>query len=128
MTLQRTPLYLECLQAGGRMVPFAGWEMPVQYTSLTEEHNAVRTKVGMFDISHMGIIRITGTNAKQDFQELIPSDIYKIGAGEAFYTVMLNKEGGILDDLIVYDLGRNNRDEECLLLIINAACAEKDLQ
>ncbi len=128
MKLQRTPLYKECLDAGGRMVPFAGWEMPVQFSSVIKEHQAVRNQSGMFDISHMGIIRIEGTNAKQHLQKLVPSDLQRIGKGEACYSVLLNENGGILDDLIIYDLGISKDNQEMLLLIINAACTDTDTE
>ena len=126
MKLQRSPLYQECLDAGARMVPFAGWEMPVQFSSLIHEHQAVREKLGMFDISHMGIIRIEGANAKKSIQKLVPTDLERIGPGEACYSVLLNEKGGILDDLIIYDLGINSKNEDALLLVINAACTKSD--
>ncbi len=128
MILQQTPLYKECLDAGGRMVPFSGWEMPVQFKSVIEEHQAVREHVGMFDISHMGVISIEGVNSKKALQRLLPTDIERIGAGEACYTVLLNERAGIIDDLIVYDLGPNNESKECILIICNAACFEKDFK
>ena len=128
MELQRTPLYENCKKAGGRMTPFAGWEMPIQFSGLIEEHNAVRKKAGIFDISHMGIISLKGTNPKDALQKLVPTDLHRIGPGECCYTLFLNHNGGILDDLIVYDLGPNNDNEETLLLIVNAACMNSDMQ
>jgi len=121
MELKRTPLHDLCVDAGGRMVPFAGWEMPVQFAGLVAEHQAVRQGVGMFDISHMGVLRLEGDNPKDALQGLVPTDLHRIGHGQACYTVLLNADGGILDDLIVYDL-----DDTALLLVINAACADAD--
>ena len=126
MTLQRTPLHQLCLDGGGRMVPFAGWEMPVQFSGLIQEHKAVREQVGMFDISHMGVLRLEGPNPKDTLQQLVPSDLHRIGPGEACYTVLLNESGGIRDDLIVYDCGAVDAERGALVLVINAACAEAD--
>jgi aminomethyltransferase len=127
--LQRTPLAEAARAAGGRMVPFAGWEMAVQFNGLVQEHQAVRQHCGVFDISHMGVLRLRGDGVKEAMQRLVPSDLFRIGPAEACYSVLLNEAGGIRDDLIVYDRGRvslegEERDE--LLLVINAACAEAD--
>ena len=119
--LQRTPLHDLCREAGGRMVPFAGWDMAVQFSGLISEHAAVRHNVGMFDISHMGVVRLEGANPKDALQKLVPTDLHRIGPGQACYTVLLNQTGGILDDLIIYDMG-----DSTLLAVINAACAESD--
>ena len=108
------------------MVPFAGWEMPLQFSGLLQEHQAVRQHVGMFDISHMGVLRLEGTNPKDALQALVPTDLHRIGPGEACYTVLLNETGGIIDDLVIYDLESNQREKESLLIVINAACAESD--
>jgi aminomethyltransferase len=125
--LQRTPLHEEILEAGGRLVPFAGWEMAVQFAGLLEEHRAVRERCGLFDISHMGVLRLLGPGAKDALQALVPTDLFRIGPGEACYTVLLNDRGGIRDDLIVYDRGwRDDLQSHELLLVINAACAEAD--
>jgi aminomethyltransferase len=107
------------------MVPFAGWEMAVQFAGLVAEHNAVRSRCGVFDISHMGVLTLRGDGAKDALQGLVPTDLFRIGPGEACYTVLLNEAGGIRDDLIVYDRGRIADTDE-LLLVINAACAEAD--
>ena len=103
------------------MVPFAGWEMAVQFSGLLAEHAAVRESVGMFDISHMGVVRFSGPNPKDALQRLVPTDLHRIGPGQACYTVLLNDSGGILDDLIIYDMG-----DSTLLAVINAACADSD--
>lgn len=130
--LRRTALFEAARAAGGRLVPFAGWEMAVQFSGLVAEHQAVRSGCGLFDISHMGALRLRGDGAKDALQALVPTDLFRIGPGEACYTVLLNEAGGILDDLIVYDQGRVAAEESAgaetdgLLLVINAACAEAD--
>jgi aminomethyltransferase len=111
------------------LVPFAGWEMAVQFAGLVAEHTAVRQACGVFDISHMGVLVLRGDGVKDALQRLVPSDLFRIGPGEACYTVLLNDNAGIRDDLIVYDRGRRPGAEgECdeVVLVINAACAEAD--
>ena len=126
-TLQRTPLFEAACAAGGRMVPFAGWEMAVQFGGLLQEHQAVRQGCGLFDISHMGVLRLRGEGVKDALQGLVPTDLFRIGPGEACYTVLLNEQGGIRDDLIVYDRGwQADAQVHELLLVINAACADAD--
>ena len=110
MDLHRTPLHDLCVTNGGRMVPFAGWDMPVQFSGLINEHTAVRQKMGLFDISHMGVLRIHGINPKDALQTLVPTDLHRIGPGQACYSVLLNESGGIRDDLIIYDLGESTAD------------------
>lgn len=103
---RKTPLYEEHLALGARMVDFAGWQMPVQYSGIIEEHNAVRTGVGVFDVSHMGEFRLFGTGAKAALQRILTNDLDKIDeVGTALYTVMCDEDGGIIDDLIVYHSG-----------------------
>ena len=131
LPLRRTPLHAAARAAGGRLVPFAGWEMAVQYAGLVREHQAVRQACGVFDISHMGVLRLRGEAVKDALQALVPSDLFRIGPGEACYTVLLNEHGGIRDDLIVYDRGHcaaadDSRERDELVLVINAACAEAD--
>ena len=128
MTLLKTPLHQKALETGARMVEFAGWEMPVQFSSLLEEHKSVRNKAGIFDISHMGIFLIEGEQAKNALQYLVPSDLYRIGPGEACYTVLLNNKAGIIDDLIIYDLGRKEKNKESLLVVVNASRTKDDLE
>jgi aminomethyltransferase len=130
-SLRASPLADAIRAAGGRLVPFAGWEMPVQFNGLIQEHQAVRRHCGVFDISHMGVLRLRGEAIKDALQALVPSDLFRIGPGEACYTVLLNAEGGIRDDLIVYDRGRRTaaddpRERDDVVLVINAACAESD--
>ncbi|WP_320673682.1 glycine cleavage system aminomethyltransferase GcvT [Prochlorococcus sp. MIT 1341] len=127
MKLNKTALFEDFSNAGARMVPFAGWEMPIQFSSLVNEHHAVRNHGGMFDISHMGIVRLQGVNAKDHLQKLVPTDLNRIGPGEACYTVLLNNSAGIIDDLIIYDLGVDKDDNENLLLVLNAACTDNDI-
>ena len=128
MKLLQTPLHNECKELGGKMVPFANWEMPVSFSGLIEEHNAVRKKVGMFDISHMGVLQLKGENIKSALQHMVPSDLFRIGPGEACYTVFLKENGGIQDDLIIYDQGTLNGKEESVILVINAARKESDIE
>tara|TARA_Y100001968_G_C19438382_1_gene761103 strand:+ start:565 stop:1686 length:1122 start_codon:yes stop_codon:yes gene_type:complete len=127
MSLKQTPLHDYFVNTGCRMAPFAGWEMPIQFSGLINEHTAVREKAGLFDISHMGVFLLEGIGCKDALQNLVPTDLYRIGAGEACYTLLLNENGGIIDDLIIYDLG-NNKNTEKILLIINAACTESDIR
>ena len=109
------------------MVPFAGWEMAVQFSGLVDEHQAVRSHCGLFDISHMGVLQLRGSGAKDAMQALVPSDLFRIGPGEACYSVLLNEQGGIRDDLIIYDRGWLEAEQTHeLVLVINAACAEAD--
>ena len=120
-TLRRTPLYERHAALGARLVPFAGWEMPVQYTSISDEHRAVRTQAGVFDVSHMGQLRLAGDGAHAYLQARLSNDLERIGAGEAQYTLLTNDRGGIVDDLIAY-----RRGEDDYLLIVNAANVEAD--
>ena len=109
------------------MVPFAGWDMAVQFSGLVAEHQAVRERCGVFDISHMGVLQLRGVGVKDALQGLVPSDLFRIGPGEACYSVLLNDAGGIRDDLIVYDRGWiEAAGVHELILVINAASAEAD--
>lgn len=123
MPLNRTPLYDSSVKAGGRMVPFSGWEMPVQFTSLMSEHKSVRESCGMFDISHMGSLRLIGENVKDKLQYLVPTDLEKLSVGKACYSVLMNDQGGIRDDLIIYDRGDNE-----VVVVINACCLDSDTE
>lgn len=124
-TLQRTPLYDLARQGNARMTGFSGWEMPVQFGGIAQEHRAVRTTVGMFDISHMGKLCITGARALENLQPLVPSDLSRLQPGEAQYTVLLTPEGGIIDDLIFYYQGLE-LGQEHWVAIVNAATTAKD--
>src|ERR1700693_6275857 len=98
----RTPLYERHLALGGRMVDFGGWELPQQYTSIRDEHFAVRKVAGLFDISHMGRLWVEGAAAEAYLQRIFTNDIAKLGPGHAMYTLMCQEDGGVVDDLVVY--------------------------
>lgn len=119
----RTPLYEKHLQHNARMVDFAGWEMPIQYQSVIEEHHAVRKSAGMFDVSHMLTVDIVGKDAKRFIRFLLANDINKIPQGKALYSCMLNEEAGIVDDLIAYHF----RDD-FIRLVINAGNRTTDVE
>ena len=118
---RKTPLYDEHVRLGAKMVPFAGWLMPVQYTGIVAEHQAVRNDVGIFDISHMGQLLVDGAAAGEWLNTVLTNNINKLDVGVGQYTFLLNERGGIIDDLIVYRIG-----EQKFLLIVNAARAEED--
>lgn len=124
--LFHTPLYPLHLDLNARLVPFSGWEMPVQYSGISKEHQAVRQQVGMFDISHMGKFVLRGKGLIEQLQYLVPSDLSALKPGEAQYTVLLNAAGGIVDDLILYYQGTNEAGEERITTIVNAATTTKD--
>jgi aminomethyltransferase len=122
--LKRTPLFEEHLALGARMVPFAGWEMPVQYAGIIEEHRAVRRSAGVFDVGHMAEFRVFGFGAFDFLQRMLTNDLHKIAElGQAQYTLMLDEDGHIIDDLIVYHTG----DLE-YLIIANAGNHETDFE
>lgn len=120
-SLLRTPLYDLIIQEKARMTEFSGWEMPVQFSGLKAEHEAVRNNVGMFDISHMGKFLLEGKEIISSLQSLVPSDLAQLTPGQAQYTVLLNPKGGIIDDIIIYSQG-----PEKAIIIVNAATKEKD--
>lgn len=121
--LKHTPLYDEHLQQGALMVDFAGWSMPLHYGSQIEEHHFVRQDAGMFDVSHMGVVDIRGTDAKSFLRYVVANNIDKLKTpGRALYTCMLNHEGGVIDDLIVYYIA-----PEEYRLVVNASTLEKDV-
>ncbi len=126
--LHQTPLYQLHLDYKARLTSFAGWEMPIQYSSIKAEHQAVRQTSGMFDISHMGKFELLGTDVRQQLQTLVPSNLAQLTPGKAQYTVLLNADGGILDDLIVYYHGLTPDGSERITLIVNAATTEADRQ
>src|SRR5438309_9322054 len=99
---RRTPLYEAHLASGGRMVEFAGFDMPVQYKGVLDEHAAVRERAGMFDVSHMGEVTIDGPAAVECAQRLITNDLSKCAEGQAQYSALCNEKGGVIDDIIVY--------------------------
>ena len=119
VALRRTPLYERHVGAGARMVPFAGWEMPVQYTGVIPEHLAVRTDAGAFDVSHMGQLHVEGPMASEFLQAMLSNDLDRLSDGEAQYTLLTNERGGIVDDLIVYRMSHGH-----YLLVVNAGNRE----
>jgi aminomethyltransferase len=121
-SLKHTPLYDNHVAAGAKLVPFAGWEMPVQYEGIRAEHVAVRTSVGIFDVSHMGEIETSGPDAEAFLQRVLSNDVSKIAPGGAQYSVLCREDGGVLDDLFTYNFGSNR-----YLTVTNAANHAKDL-
>jgi aminomethyltransferase len=120
-SLKRTPLYDLHLAMGARIVEFGGWEMPVQYQGIVAEHQAVRSRVGMFDVSHMGKFSFQGDDVLGSLQKLVPSNLARLQPGQAQYTVLLNPNGGIIDDVIFYC-----HDGDRWSVIVNAATTGKD--
>jgi glycine cleavage system T protein (aminomethyltransferase) len=122
-TLRRTPLFERHERAGARLVPFAGWEMPVQYEGIRAEHVNVRTHAGVFDVSHMGEIETSGPQAEGFLQRMLSNDVTKIAERGAQYSVLCREDGGVLDDLFTYRLGPDR-----FLTVTNAANHERDLE
>ncbi|MBI4641305.1 MAG: glycine cleavage system aminomethyltransferase GcvT [Candidatus Tectomicrobia bacterium] len=120
---RHTPLYEVHKRLGARIIEFGGWEMPVQYSGVLDEHRTVRSAAGLFDISHMGEVEVIGADALAIVQSLITNDASKLATGQAQYSVICYPHGGIVDDLTVYKLG-----EDHFFLVINAATTEKDVQ
>jgi aminomethyltransferase len=118
---KRTPLYDEHVRLGAKIVPFAGWLMPVQYTSIVEEHQAVRNNVGIFDISHMGQLIVEGSGARDWLNNMLTNNIDKLVVGTGQYTFLLNERGGVIDDLIAYRI-----DAQKFLLVVNASRTDDD--
>lgn len=124
--LARTPLYHLALEQKARLTAFSGWEMPVQYIGIGQEHEAVRTAAGMFDISHMGKFAFKGRQLLEQLQPLVPSDLKRLQPGAAQYTVLLNPQAGIIDDIIFYYQGEDNAGEQRGMMIVNAATRIRD--
>ena len=120
-TVKRTALFNEHVALGALISPFAGFEMPIQYTGIIDEHNAVRNKCGLFDVSHMGEIMITGNDAEKFINYIFSNDITDAQVGKCFYGMMLNENGGIVDDLLVYCLDKNS-----FFIVVNASNISKD--
>ncbi len=120
---QHTPLYQQHLEAGGKMVDFAGWDMPIHYGSQIEEHHAVRQDAGMFDVSHMTVVDMRGSEVKAFLRKLFANDVDRLKTpGKALYSCMLNEQGGVIDDLITYYLA-----DDWFRTVVNAATRDKDL-
>ncbi|MGI6126383.1 MAG: glycine cleavage system aminomethyltransferase GcvT [Planifilum sp.] len=119
--LKRTPLY-EVYKDQAKLVPFSGWELPVQFSGIIEEHEAVRTRAGLFDVSHMGEVEISGPDALNLLQKLTTNDASKLQPGKAQYSIMCYPDGGTVDDLLIY------RGTDSYLLVLNAANVEKDVE
>lgn len=120
--LKRTPFYNDHVKLGGKIVDFAGWEMPVQYSTITLEHNAVRNAAGVFDISHMGQVLVWGPDAEDYLQYLVTNDVKKASLGKGLYAHLLNAQGGIIDDIFIYRI-----EDQKFLLVINASRKEGDI-
>jgi len=121
--LKRTPLFAAHQKLGGKLIEFGGWEMPVHYTSITDEHLAVRNAAGVFDISHMGEITVSGAASMEFLNSVLTNDLRKLTAGEGQYTLMCNERGGVVDDLYAYQLSEN-----VYLLIVNASRTPDDVK
>ena len=119
--LRRTPLYEQHKALGARLVEFSGWEMPVQYSGIIDEHNAVRERAGLFDVSHMGEFKVTGPDAGAFLQHLVPNDVSKLTVGQALYSQLCQPDAGVIDDLLIYRLAEND-----YMLVVNAGNIAKD--
>jgi len=120
--LKRTALFSAHQKLGGKLIDFGGWEMPVQYTSITDEHLAVRSAAGIFDISHMGEVTVSGSGAEAFLNSVLTNDVRKLASGQGQYTLMCNEQGGVIDDLYAYRLSVN-----VYFLVINASRIEADV-
>jgi aminomethyltransferase len=120
-TLKRTPLFEHHSQLGARLVEFGGWEMPVQYTGILEEHEAVRQRAGLFDVSHMGEFRVEGSGALDLLQRWVPNNVGRLEINQALYSQTCRPDGGTVDDLVIYRLG-----DEHYMVVVNAGTADKD--
>ncbi len=127
MELFKSPLHKKYIELNAKLVDFAGWEMPITFNGLIQEHKSVRDTAGFFDISHMGVISIKGINPKECLQKLFPTNLYSISKGQSCYSLILNQSGGIIDDLIIYDLGCQEDNINEIFLIVNASRYLKDL-
>ncbi|MCB0669386.1 MAG: glycine cleavage system aminomethyltransferase GcvT, partial [Saprospiraceae bacterium] len=127
--MKKTPLYQHHIQLGAKMTDFAGYEMPLQYSSVSEEHKLVREKCGLFDVSHMGEFIVKGKEAVDLIQTVTSNDASKLAIGDAQYSCLPNTKGGIIDDLLVYRLPEDQcaEGEQAFMLVVNASNIEKDL-
>ena len=123
MVSKKTPLYDNHVALNALMVDFSGWQMPLHYGSQIQEHQAVRKNVGLFDVSHMGVVSITGKETVSFLRHVLANDVAKLkNTGDALYSCLLNEQGGVIDDLIAYRFS-----DDCFRLVINAGCREKDV-
>lgn len=122
-TLKRTALFEEHKKLSGRLIDFGGWELPVQYSGVIDEHHACRTAAGLFDVSHMGEIAVEGGDAERFLYQLVSNDVSKIEIGQAQYSILCQPDGGAIDDLIIY-----RRAEDKFLVCVNASNTDKDFQ
>ena len=120
--LKRTPLFAAHQKLGAKLIDFGGWEMPVQYTSISDEHLAVRKAAGIFDISHMGEVTVSGPGALEFLNHTLTNDVRKLAPGQGQYTLMCNEHGGVIDDLYAYRLA-----PDAFFLIINASRIDTDV-
>src|SRR5712691_5776243 len=120
-SLKRTPLYEQHRALGARLVEFSGWEMPVQYSGIVAEHEAVRTRAGLFDVSHMGEFKVEGPDALAFLQYLVPNDVSRLAIGQALYTQLCLPNGNTIDDMLIYHLA-----EQHYMLVVNAGNIAKD--
>lgn len=121
--LKRTALYEEHVRMGGRLIDFGGWELPVQYSGVMEEHETCRTAAGLFDVSHMGEVHVEGADAERYLNYLVTNNVSKLAIGQAQYTAMCHESGGIVDDLVIY-----RRAQDQFLVVVNASNTDKDFQ
>lgn len=126
VSLTRTPLFELAQELKARLTSFGGWEMPVQFVGISREHEAVRNAAGIFDISHMGKFTLQGKSLVSQLQRLVPSDLSRLQPGQAQYTVLLNPQAGIIDDIIFYYQGEDSTGEQRGVMIVNAATTAKD--
>src|SRR2546422_404363 len=119
--LKRTALFEEHQRLGGRLIDFGGWELPVQYSGVMDEHEACSSAVGLFDVSHMGEVHVEGADAEDFLNYLVSNNVAKIAVGQAQYTLMCNENGGIVDDLVIY-----RRAADKFLVVVNASNTDKD--
>jgi len=122
MEIKKTPLHQRHIELGAKMHEFAGWDMPIQYKSILDEHKCVRTNVGLFDVSHMGEVFIEGEDAVELLQMLVPQDVYTLNNNQIMYAQLTNKNGGIIDDLLIYKY-----EDEKYFVVINASRVDVDI-
>src|SRR5579885_3126970 len=120
--VKKTALYTEHEKLGAKIIPFGGWAMPVQYTSIMDEHSAVRNAVGVFDISHMGQLDVRGARAQAWLNRMLTNNVDRLADGEGQYTFLLNENGGVIDDLYVLKIADGN-----FFLVVNAAKTDEDV-